>query len=61
MPPEANRERRPASHRAPISLAQGHARSAVLRSASMMDIVMLAAGIGLFGATIAYAYACERL
>jgi hypothetical protein len=31
------------------------------RSNPMMDIVMLATGLGLFAATIAYAYACERL
>jgi len=27
----------------------------------MMDVIMLAAGLGLFAATIAYAYACELL
>jgi len=27
----------------------------------MMDVIMLAAGFGLFAATIAYAYACELL
>jgi hypothetical protein len=27
----------------------------------MMDVVMLAVGLGLFAVTIAYAYACERL
>jgi hypothetical protein len=28
---------------------------------SMMDVIMLALGLSLFAATIAYAYACERL
>ncbi|MFD2183517.1 hypothetical protein [Rhodoplanes azumiensis] len=28
---------------------------------SMMDIVVLAIGLGLLGLTIGYAYACERL
>jgi len=27
----------------------------------MLDIVMLALGVGLFAASIGYAYACERL
>jgi hypothetical protein len=27
----------------------------------MMDVVMLALGLFLFAATVAYAYACERL
>ena len=28
---------------------------------SMMDVIMLALGLSLFAATVAYAYACERL
>ena len=28
---------------------------------SMLDIFMLALGLGFFAASIAYAYACERL
>jgi hypothetical protein len=31
------------------------------RSTPMMDIIMLALGLSLFAATVAYAYACERL
>jgi hypothetical protein len=28
---------------------------------SMLDIILLALGLGLFALTIGYAYACERL
>jgi hypothetical protein len=28
---------------------------------TMMDLIMLALGLGLFALTIGYAYACERL
>jgi len=31
------------------------------RSTPVMDVIMLALGLSLFAATIAYAYACERL
>ena len=31
------------------------------QEASMPDLLMLALGLGLFGLTIGYAYACERI
>ncbi|MDQ8727719.1 hypothetical protein [Bradyrhizobium sp. LHD-71] len=31
------------------------------RSVPMMDVIVLAVGLVFFAATIAYAYACERL
>jgi hypothetical protein len=36
-------------------------RSAAREGAFMLDIVMLALGLGFFAAAIGYAYACERL
>jgi hypothetical protein len=31
------------------------------RNVPMLDLIMLAIGLGLFAATVGYAYACERL
>ncbi|WP_257730477.1 hypothetical protein [Rhodoplanes sp. Z2-YC6860] len=31
------------------------------RSIPMLDIILLALGLGLFALTVGYAYACERL
>jgi hypothetical protein len=40
----------------------GSAQSALpARSIPMMDVIMIASGLGLFALTIAYSYACERL
>jgi hypothetical protein len=36
-------------------------RSAAREGAFMLDIVMLALGLGFFVAAIGYTYACERL
>jgi hypothetical protein len=33
----------------------------VFKEDFMLDIVMLALGLGFFGAALAYTYACERL
>ena len=38
-----------------------HLRSAAREGAFMLDIVMLALGLGSFVAAIGYTYACERL
>jgi hypothetical protein len=38
-----------------------HLRSAVREGAFMLDIVMLALGLGFFVLAIGYTYACERL
>jgi hypothetical protein len=32
-----------------------------VRRIHMMDLLVLAIGLGLFAATVGYAYACERL
>jgi hypothetical protein len=38
-----------------------HLRGAAREGAFMLDIVMLALGLGFFVAAIGYTYACERL
>ncbi len=38
-----------------------HLRSVVREGAFMLDIVMLALGIGFFVLAVGYSYACERL
>jgi hypothetical protein len=38
-----------------------HLRSAAREGAFMLDIVMLALGLGFFVAAIGYTYACERI
>jgi hypothetical protein len=38
-----------------------HLRGAVREGAFMLDIVMLALGLGFFVLAIGYTYACERL
>ena len=35
--------------------------TAVGKDIQMMDLLMLAIGLGLFALTVGYAYACERL
>jgi len=49
--PQPSRTRKP-SIRLAVHIAQEH---------PMLDIVMLALGLGFFVAGIGYAYACERL
>ena len=44
----------------PPALRQ-HLRGAAHEGAFMLDIVMLALGLGFFVAAIGYTYACERL
>jgi hypothetical protein len=36
-------------------------RASVIRSISMLDVLMLGLGLGFFLLTLGYAYACERL
>jgi hypothetical protein len=38
-----------------------HSRAAVREGAFMLDIVMLALGLGFFVVAVGYTYACERL
>lgn len=38
-----------------------HARAAQPRSISMLDVIMLALGLGFFALSVGYAYACDRL
>ena len=35
--------------------------TAVIRSTTMLDVIMLAIGLGFFALSVAYAHACERL
>jgi hypothetical protein len=35
--------------------------TAVIRSTTMLDVFMLAIGLGFFALSVAYVYACERL
>jgi hypothetical protein len=44
-----------------LPLAAEYARQAGDQENSMLDIVMLALGLGFFVAAVGYTYACERL
>ena len=44
-----------------MPFVQRHRLSAATGALPMMDVIMLALGLSLFAATVAYAYACERL
>jgi hypothetical protein len=47
--------------RNPLFTAKRHDPSRRDRENTMLDIVMLALGLGFFAAAIGYTYACERL
>jgi hypothetical protein len=42
-------------------VSERHASAKCSKEQHMMDIVLLALGLGLFALTLGYAYACERL
>jgi hypothetical protein len=49
-------------HREPLSPATRNAAAAsVTRRVSMLDIIVLALGLGFFVVAVGYTYACERL
>jgi hypothetical protein len=44
-----------------IALSRLRARDACDREISMLDLIVLALGLGFFVAAVGYTYACERL
>jgi len=42
----------------PISIGHGELRKGAIQ---MLDVIMLAIGLGFFALSVGYAYACERL
>ena len=58
MRPAAGMGPMPATQRLPC---QATREASAARRISMLDIVMLALGLGFFAAAVGYTYACERL
>jgi hypothetical protein len=45
----------------PLKGVRCRAASALQRSTAMLDLIMLAIGLGFFALSIGYVYACDRL
>ena len=43
------------------ALNAGHTELRIARSIQMMDVIMLAIGLGFFVLSVGYCYACDRL
>jgi hypothetical protein len=50
-----------ASHLIPRTDDPQRADQAAVRSIPMLDVILLALGLGFFAVTVGYAYACDRL
>jgi len=44
-----------------LHVRRPRAPSRAVRSIQMLDLIMLAMGLGFFALTVGYAYACDRL